>query len=235
MSTDAQIRANQANALLSAGPRTEEGKARTRLNSQTHGLRSKTVLLPGEDSDELAALEASLYEECKPVGPQEEFCIGQMVQNQWRLRRISRLEAEAFAAGTPDQKQLSLLIRYEGSLTRAYYKASKELRELQKARAAAETAAAKAEDAAETESLGRPASLLYLRAHAPPARFAQAFSRRCGGIGFARRSGCQPQICLWHQSPIRAIIKKITSLPGSHLRPGERLELWPQEPHWNRF
>ncbi|MGH9629183.1 MAG: hypothetical protein ACRD7E_12740, partial [Bryobacteraceae bacterium] len=102
---------------------------------------------------EFTALEAALYEECKPSGPQEEFCVSQMAQSQWRLRRIARLEENAFAAEVPDAKQLSLMLRYENSLTRAYYNASKELRELQKNRAAAEIAAAKAEDDAETAIL----------------------------------------------------------------------------------
>ena len=47
--TEAKIEANQANAQLSTGPRTEQGKAISSFNSLRHGLTAMTVLLPGED------------------------------------------------------------------------------------------------------------------------------------------------------------------------------------------
>ncbi len=47
MASDAQIRANRANALLSTGPRTEEGKARISRNALIHGA-VPAMLLPEE-------------------------------------------------------------------------------------------------------------------------------------------------------------------------------------------
>ena len=44
MATDAQIEANQANALKSTGPRTMEGKMKSRRNALKHGLASEGVL-----------------------------------------------------------------------------------------------------------------------------------------------------------------------------------------------
>ncbi|HEX3503516.1 MAG TPA: hypothetical protein VHU22_09005 [Xanthobacteraceae bacterium] len=38
MTSDAKIRANRRNALRSSGPRTAEGKARSRQNARKHGL-----------------------------------------------------------------------------------------------------------------------------------------------------------------------------------------------------
>src|SRR4030095_3036020 len=67
----------------SGGPRTEEGKARTRFNAVKHGLRSKSVLLPGENPEEYYDLKARMQAEWKPQGTTEEFQVEQMLQNQW--------------------------------------------------------------------------------------------------------------------------------------------------------
>ena len=40
---------NRANALLSTGPKTEEGKQRSSLNALRHGLTGQTVVMPTED------------------------------------------------------------------------------------------------------------------------------------------------------------------------------------------
>ncbi len=50
---DAQILANQMNALKSTGPKTPEGKDRSRRNAMKHGLAA-TVVVPGEEEMELA-------------------------------------------------------------------------------------------------------------------------------------------------------------------------------------
>ncbi|MDR3621366.1 MAG: hypothetical protein P4L85_18590, partial [Paludisphaera borealis] len=57
MATDAQLQANRANAKKSCGPKSDDGKARSRLNALKHGLCAKTVnlVLPHEDPAELEA------------------------------------------------------------------------------------------------------------------------------------------------------------------------------------
>ncbi|MGH9629262.1 MAG: hypothetical protein ACRD7E_13155, partial [Bryobacteraceae bacterium] len=78
----------------------------------------------------------------------------------------------AFAGETPDPKQLALVIRYETSLTRAYYKASKELEHLQSARAKTAARDQKTEEKArKTEEKARMSSFeAQLQAYlfAPP-------------------------------------------------------------------
>jgi hypothetical protein len=51
MTSDGQIKANQANALLSTGPRSYEGKATSRLNARRHGLASSWQLEPGAEEE----------------------------------------------------------------------------------------------------------------------------------------------------------------------------------------
>ncbi len=49
MASEKQVEANRRNALRSTGPRTADGKARSRLNAVTHGLTAQTLILPEED------------------------------------------------------------------------------------------------------------------------------------------------------------------------------------------
>ena len=53
MATDAQIMANRINAQHSTGPKTAEGKERSKRNALTHGLTA-TVVIPGEVEGEVA-------------------------------------------------------------------------------------------------------------------------------------------------------------------------------------
>lgn len=46
MATEKQIAANRRNALKSTGPRTPEGKARSRWNALKHGILAKAVVAP---------------------------------------------------------------------------------------------------------------------------------------------------------------------------------------------
>src|SRR5262245_55268697 len=82
--------------IRSGGPRTDAGKARSSLNAVKHGLRSKSALLPGENPEEYYELKTKMQAEWKPQGSTEEFQLEQMLQNQWRLRRIAIMEQDLF-------------------------------------------------------------------------------------------------------------------------------------------
>ena len=49
MTTSAQLKANRSNAKKSTGPQTENGKKRVAKNAPTHGLLARDTVLPGED------------------------------------------------------------------------------------------------------------------------------------------------------------------------------------------
>ena len=69
MTSAAQIEANSANAQLSTGPRTPEGKARSAANSTKLGLyASQAVLLTEEDRTEFDALESAYAYELRQIG-----------------------------------------------------------------------------------------------------------------------------------------------------------------------
>jgi hypothetical protein len=49
MATEAQIEANRRNSKWSTGPRTDQGKNRSRFNALVHGCRASVLVLPTED------------------------------------------------------------------------------------------------------------------------------------------------------------------------------------------
>src|ERR1700681_2307173 len=59
MSTASQI-ANAANAQLSTGPRTDEGKRHSSQNARTHGLTAQQPVIPDEDRAAFDQLRAQL-------------------------------------------------------------------------------------------------------------------------------------------------------------------------------
>jgi len=91
-----QLAANRRNALKSTGPRTTDGKAKSKLNALKHGILSREVVVRGlhikESPRELAELRARFCDELQPVGPLEEMLVDQIVTAYWRLRRALTAE-----------------------------------------------------------------------------------------------------------------------------------------------
>src|SRR5215831_14165150 len=101
MPTEAQITANQQNALLSTGPKTPEGKAAAARNAIKHGLSGAFTVLPHEDQEEFDILLACLRDEFQPANQHESFLVEQMAQSRWRLARARRLETAMFDQMVP--------------------------------------------------------------------------------------------------------------------------------------
>src|SRR4051812_38115947 len=96
MATSKQIEANRRNSQKSTGPRTAEGKARTRSNALRHGLLARQALLPGEDGAGLQEIETQLLADLQPVGALESLFAGRITSGSWRLRRAEGVEAGIF-------------------------------------------------------------------------------------------------------------------------------------------
>jgi hypothetical protein len=97
--SEIQLTANQENAQLSTGPKTEAGKATSAMNAVRTGLTGRTVLLP---SDDVAAYQTHLtvYEnEFQPIGLRERELVQSIADTQWRLQRIPGLEMAIYAKG----------------------------------------------------------------------------------------------------------------------------------------
>ncbi|MGC2660090.1 MAG: hypothetical protein WA324_19190, partial [Bryobacteraceae bacterium] len=91
--------ANAANSQRSTGPRTAEGKAKSRLNAVRTGLTGRTVLLPTDDAAIYRRHVQDFVDEFQPVGPRESELVQTLADHSWRLDRIASLEMAFYAHG----------------------------------------------------------------------------------------------------------------------------------------
>src|ERR1700722_6561573 len=148
MATTKQTEANRMNAQKSSGPRTTAGKATSRFNALKHGIYAVHQIMFDEKSEDLAELAAEYHEQYSPTDAKQRFLVDSLVHNEWRLRRMRRVEAElwrhayntfvvknievtlkctsgdAFATGSSTFERLQ---RIANSCERAYHRALKEL------------------------------------------------------------------------------------------------------------
>jgi uncharacterized membrane protein len=96
MATERQIAANRRNAVKSIGPRTMQGKRRSRRNAMTHGLTAETVVPVLDDRDQYDALEAALKADYRPRSVIEHQLVARLASLLWRLRRASSIETGLF-------------------------------------------------------------------------------------------------------------------------------------------
>jgi hypothetical protein len=85
--SDAQVRARRDNSRKSTGPKTPEGKARSRANALTHGLTA-TVCLKPEDQRAVAVRLAGLEADIRPHGATERILVLQVACASVRLERL---------------------------------------------------------------------------------------------------------------------------------------------------
>ena len=83
MGTEAQLKANQANAQHSTGPKSPEGKAAVSQNNFRHGLSGHFQVLPWEKQEEFDNLRARLRAEHPAYSPFEAELIEKMAQHYW--------------------------------------------------------------------------------------------------------------------------------------------------------
>jgi hypothetical protein len=147
MSSPKQRAASRANAPKSSGPHTTEGEATSRYDAARHGIIAVHQIMFDEKAEHLTELAAEYHEHHSPADPGQRFLVDTLVSNEWRIRRLRRVEAElwehatnsflaenieapacssgdAFATAAPTFESLQ---RIANSCERAYHRALKEL------------------------------------------------------------------------------------------------------------
>jgi hypothetical protein len=137
--SQAQLAANQANAQLSTGPSSIEGKAISSQNNFRHGLtqtESDLTFLEGESKETYLKNLAGFQKEWNPTTETEHDLVQRLATRQWLRRRAFKLQQQFIAPdGTiTDQKQFALYNRYETQHERAYNKALADLMRLKSLR-----------------------------------------------------------------------------------------------------
>src|SRR6266498_5450273 len=87
-----QIESNRRNALQSTGPKTENGKRRSRRNALRHGFTAETVIEPLENLEKYREFEAAILAEYLPQTPVEQELVRRLASLFWRLRRAISIE-----------------------------------------------------------------------------------------------------------------------------------------------
>ncbi len=87
-----RLEANRRNALRSTGPRTEEGKERSRGNALRHGLTAETVVAALEDAQDYKAFEATIIADYEPETAVDRELVLRLASLLWRLRRANAIE-----------------------------------------------------------------------------------------------------------------------------------------------
>ena len=189
--SEAQILANRRNSAKSCGPRTDEGKQRSRANALKHGLTGAGVVLPTEDAAEVERMFEGLEDQFRPSGDAGRVlarrlatCAVRMeravLQESAALRdRVLDAQAEAEANGDDPaeaglramfdpSKEATLARKYEAAAERGFFRALKELRQLAKEAKGTDVAASASARAAEArKSMGQLASF-FPAANQPP-------------------------------------------------------------------
>jgi len=89
-SSEAKIAANRKNGLLSTGPKTKEGKDRSRANALKHGMCALVVDIPGEDPE---ALQVRFEEWNAELNPNDRAAQSYLILRAVkRSRRLDRLD-----------------------------------------------------------------------------------------------------------------------------------------------
>ena len=81
------------NARKSTGPKTEEGKRKSRMNALKHGLTAKTVLMPEEDPAEFEQHMVGWFDALRPRDKLEVSLVERGAYTYWQLDRATRAES----------------------------------------------------------------------------------------------------------------------------------------------
>jgi hypothetical protein len=105
----ARAEANRRNGRKSAGPKSAEGKAKSRFNALKHGMMAQIVLLPGDDGQAFASRLRCLRDHLQPRNSLEGVAIERLAGDLWKSDR-----AEAALEAGSDGCRLRLAARALG-------------------------------------------------------------------------------------------------------------------------
>ena len=97
--SEKQLAANRANAQLSTGPKSEEGKRTSSLNARRHNLTGQVTAMTVEDRIAHDAFSEALIKAMAPEGALELQLAQRVATDSWRLNRSSAIEDNIFALG----------------------------------------------------------------------------------------------------------------------------------------
>jgi hypothetical protein len=92
MASAAQIEANRRNSQNSTGPRTQEGRNKSRFNAVKHGFRADKAILPGEDPAVLQERLDHWTADLQPRNSVEQYLVDRGVRLSWQLDRVTRAQ-----------------------------------------------------------------------------------------------------------------------------------------------
>ncbi len=134
--SEKKLAANRANAQHSTGPKTPEGKEKSKQNSRKHGFFARQPLPAGEVGDRLwqayGDLAAGIWENYEPVGYMEGLLTEKVITESIRLSRLLEFESQylgqkhAFHMAGVDR-----ILRFQSSINRQLFQTIKELERVQ--------------------------------------------------------------------------------------------------------
>jgi len=111
MGTLKQIEANRLNALNSTGPKTSQGKERSRCNAIRHGLSAETAIVGLEEAHDYEAFEATVIADYDAQSAVERELVLRLASVLWRLRRATGIETSLFQTTIKQSGQSEALTR----------------------------------------------------------------------------------------------------------------------------
>jgi hypothetical protein len=196
MNKETRARINRQNAQHSTGPRTNEGKERSKLNAVKHNLSGNHLVLQDHEYAEHQRITRSMLADLKPATEPERQIAQKIIDLNFRINRITAIEnnllnfdmsanhpesiedegvARMFAqtrAWKKDAQSFEILGRYEARLSRQLLQYQKEFERLQTVRKAEAAAASQTEQTAslkpKSASFGEPAPTWVMRSNQDP-------------------------------------------------------------------
>src|SRR5580704_2620639 len=102
MATQKQIEANRRNAQKSTGPKSEETKAKTRLNAMRDGFTGQVITLSEEDRPIFENFKSDFIKDLAPKTVMELSLASNIAWDTWRLNHLRAVEMNIYAMGASD-------------------------------------------------------------------------------------------------------------------------------------